>query len=473
MNGGIETLKLIYLAIGPGVALAVYIYYSGRWNPKPKKLVIKCFIWGALAVFPTMYYEETFVKVLGWEGSFNDTWWQTVISAFFGIALAEEACKFFFLKEFIYEDPNFNDPFDGIVYGGMIGCGFATMENIMYVVPFGYETGILRMLTAVPAHAFDGIILGYFMGKAKFCPNPWKHLTFGLVTVIILHGTYDSVAMSNLSWSIYPMFGIVIFGIYLALQAKRELEKTSKRIEFSSGEYFLPEDAKKKEPLLLKDIRERLSEGSLKLDDILVSGKSDRRISIRTLWGSQIGLEARVRAKTLPRVWPAKRVVVFYGLTFGLYLYFWFHRNYRNFKNYKNLRLNPDLRTLGLFVFTIIPLLVYGTILGEREGPSFDPSIEISFYVVMAGIEAAFLYFLFRMIREFLNKEQKKSFPILSIVLMFFVLSGMRKFLPSELPYYWWFEFALILLQGGVLAFAQKHLNVYWALEREKLAEST
>ncbi len=472
MNGGIETLKLIYLAIGPGVALAVYIYYSGRWNPKPKKLVIKCFIWGALAVFPTMYYEETFVKVLGWEGSFNDTWWQTVISAFFGIALVEEVCKFFFLKEFIYEDPNFNDPFDGIVYGGMIGCGFATMENIMYVVPFGYETGILRMLTAVPAHAFDGIILGYFMGKAKFCPNPWKHLTFGLVTVIILHGTYDSVAMSNLSWSIYPMFGIVIFGIYLALQAKRELEKTSKRIEFSSGEYFLPEDAKKKEPLLLKDIRDRLSEGSLKLDDILVSGKSDRRISIRTLWGSQIGLEARVRAKTPPRVWPAKRVVVFYGLTFGLYLYFWFHRNYRNFKNYKNLRLNPDLRTLGLFVFTIIPLLVYGTILGEREGPSFDPSIEISFYVVMAGIEAAFLYFLFRMIREFLNKEQKKSFPILSIVLMFFVLSGMRKFLPSELPYYWWFEFALILLQGGVLAFAQKHLNVYWALEREKLAES-
>ncbi len=410
MNGGIETLKLIYLTVGPGIALAVYIYYSGRWNPKPKKLVIKCFIWGALAVFPTMYFEETFVKVLGWEGSFNDTWWQTVISAFFGIALAEEVCKFFFLKEFIYEDPNFNDPFDGIVYGGMIGCGFATMENIMYVFPLGYETGILRMLTAVPSHAFDGIILGYFMGKAKFSSTPWKHLTRGLVTVIILHGTYDSVAMSNLSWSIYPLFGIVIFGIYLALQAKRELAKTSKRIEFSSGEYFLPEDAKKKIPLALKDIRDALSEGSLNLDDIVIPGKSDRKISIRTLWGSQIGLETEVRAKTPPRVWPAKRVVVFYALTFGFYLYFWFHRNYRNFKNYKNLRLNPDLRTLGLFAFTIIPLFIYGAILGGWKGHRFDPSIEISFYVMMAGIEAAFLYFLFRMIREFLIKEQKKIF---------------------------------------------------------------
>ena len=48
MNGGIETLKLIYLAVGPGIALAVYIYYSDRWGPEPKKLVIKGFIWGGI-----------------------------------------------------------------------------------------------------------------------------------------------------------------------------------------------------------------------------------------------------------------------------------------------------------------------------------------------------------------------------------------------------------------------------------------
>ena len=105
-----ETLRLMYLAVGPGIALAVYIYYSDRWDPEPKKLVIKGFIWGALAVFPATFYEETFVKVLGWEASYNDTWWRTVLSAFFGIALAEEICKFFFLKEFIYEDPNFQRP---------------------------------------------------------------------------------------------------------------------------------------------------------------------------------------------------------------------------------------------------------------------------------------------------------------------------------------------------------------------------
>lgn len=465
------TLTLLYLAVAPGIAIAVYIYYSDRWDPEPKKLVIKGFIWGALAVFPAMFYEEVFPKVLGWEGSFNDTWWRTIIYAFFGVALAEEACKFFFLKEFIYENQNFNDPFDGIVYGGMIGCGFATMENIMYVVSAGYETGILRMLTAVPAHAFDGIILGYFMGKAKFCPNPKKLLTQGLVTVIVLHGTYDSVAMSNLSWSIYPIFGIVIFGIYLALKAKRELEKTSKRIEFSSKEYFLLEDTGKKEPLTLKDIRNALREGRLKLEDLLVPRTGDRKISIRALWGSQIGLEPRVRAKTPPRVWPAKRVLIFYALTFGFYFYFWFHRNYRNFMSYKKLNIDPELRTLALFAFTIIPFFIYEAVFGEWV--PFDPAVGVSFNILMAGVEAVFLFVLLRMIRGFFNEDQKKAFPMGLLVLMFFAVSSLRKVLPGDIGFYWGWECGLILLQGGVLAVVQKHLNDYWVLEREKLGDPT
>ena len=59
------------------------------------------------------------------------------------------------------------------------------------------------------------------------------------------------------------------------------------------------------------------------------------------------------------------------------------------------------------------------------------------------------------------------------LVLMFFALSALRKFLPPGISFYWWLEFTLIFLQGGVLAVVQKHLNVYWAHEREKLADAT
>jgi RsiW-degrading membrane proteinase PrsW (M82 family) len=68
----------------------------------------------------------------------------------------------------LYNNKNFNEPFDGIVYAVIVSMGFATIENIIYVFQYGFATGILRLFTAVPAHAAFGILMGYFLGKAKF-----------------------------------------------------------------------------------------------------------------------------------------------------------------------------------------------------------------------------------------------------------------------------------------------------------------
>ena len=53
----------------------------------------------------------------------------------------------------------------GIVYAVMVSMGFATLENILYVYSYGYETGVLELLLAVPAHATFAVLMGYFMGK--------------------------------------------------------------------------------------------------------------------------------------------------------------------------------------------------------------------------------------------------------------------------------------------------------------------
>jgi RsiW-degrading membrane proteinase PrsW (M82 family) len=51
----------------------------------------------------------------------------------------------------------------------------------MYVLEGGYETAVLRAFTAVPAHATFGILMGYFMGKAKFSNNRFKLNMAGLL----------------------------------------------------------------------------------------------------------------------------------------------------------------------------------------------------------------------------------------------------------------------------------------------------
>ena len=467
-----ETFRLLYIAIGPCIAFAVFIYYSDSMDREPGRLVLKSFFLGALAVLPTYYFEGIAEKLLGMQALQDEHsplfWTKTIVYAFFGVALAEELCKFLFLKAFIFEEREFNEPFDGIVYGGMVGCGFATVENVMYVLPHGQEVGILRMLTAVPGHAFFGIILGYFMGRAKFSLNGARHLTHGIVIVVTLHGVYNTAAFSNATWSIYLIFAIIFLGIYLGLKAKRELEKLATVIEFSKKQYFPAENVEIKAPLYLKDIRSQLSEGKLVPEDKLIDKKSGDIKSIREIFSTKNVVQYQGLPRTPFCGMPVKLFLIFYQLTFGLYLYFWFLNNYRHFASYKKIKLNPELLALGLFAFSVVPYFFYGLLKNVFWVYEFSQAAEFFFILAVALIESAFLYFQFQMFSGFMRNKLEKSFSIPIITLGFFILSGFKKFLSPDIPFYILWEMVLILFQGCILAIVQRDLNLYWELENEK-----
>lgn len=472
MNEEMETLRLLYIAVGPGIAIAIFIYYSDKWEREPKMLVLKSFFLGGLAVFPSHYFEGVAGEIIGMQALQDEHsplfWLKTIFYAFFIVALAEELCKFLFFKAFICDEQEFSEPFDGIVYGGMIGCGFATVENIMYVLPQGQAVGMLRMITAVPAHAFFGIILGYFMGRAKFSQNQVRHLIQGLVIVVTLHGIYDIAAFSNTGWSFPIMFTIVFSGIYLGLKAKRELEKHSTVIEFSAKQYFPTKGRRKKIPLYLKDIRSLLSKGKLALEDNLIDKKNRKIKSVRKIFSSQF----ESQYKNLPKIpfcgIPVKLFLIFYQVTFGLYLYFWFLGNYRDFKSYKKIKVNPELLALGLFVFTIFPYFIYGVTLKILDIQEPGPMIDIPIHLAIAGIETVFLFFQLQMISGFLKNRLEKSFSVPAIIMAFFILGLMKKVLPTTTPFYLLWELIVIFIQGGALSFVQRDLNRYWKVENER-----
>jgi RsiW-degrading membrane proteinase PrsW (M82 family) len=471
-----ENLKLIYLAAGPGIALAVYIYYSDKWDREPKRLVLTSFFLGGLACFPTAYAEMVFEKILDLEGVLNGNssavWWQKVLYAFIGVALVEELCKFIFLKGFIYDDREFSEPFDGIVFGGILGCGFATVENLFYVFRLGQDTGMLRLFTAVPGHAFLGIILGYFMGRAKFSFEPEKELWKGLILVVILHGIYNTAAFSHAVGAFFVIFAMVFLSIYIGLRAKKDLEKHSAVIEFSPAQFMLVKKSIKKGPLHLKDIRCLLSEGKLSTEDLLIAKKGGRTKSVKEIFSSKIISQYKGLTKIPTQGQSISFFLILYGLTFGLYFYFWFLRNYRKFRNHKGIKINPELQFLELLILSIIPYFVLGMFLGKITGFPFQPFMKASLDWVIAGIQTAFLFFQLRMIKRFLKRRIKESFKIQIIVIQYFVLDGAIKMLPSEMSYYPFYAIILILFQGGVLALVQEDLNRYWQQERRRLAET-
>jgi protease PrsW len=180
---------LLALALAPGAAIALYIYLKDKHEREPLGLLMISFLYGILSTAVTLilsYPVNVFFLTR------EDDVVEQFANAFFKVAFVEEFSKFVFIRFILFNNKNFNEPFDGIVYAVMVSMGFATLENIIYVFEYGYTTGFLRMFTAVPAHATFAVLMGFFLGKAKFSHRNQLYLSFAaLITPTIFHGAYD------------------------------------------------------------------------------------------------------------------------------------------------------------------------------------------------------------------------------------------------------------------------------------------
>ena len=119
---------------------------------------------------------------------------------------------------------------DGIVYAVMISLGFATVENIFYVFNHpGQEmqVAIMRMFTAIPLHAACGVILGYFVGLAKFSDNKNILLYKGLFLATLVHGLYNYFIFLGEGF-IFSIIALVV-AVYYSKKAISLHQKDSKQ----------------------------------------------------------------------------------------------------------------------------------------------------------------------------------------------------------------------------------------------------
>ncbi|WP_452233139.1 PrsW family intramembrane metalloprotease [Lacinutrix sp. MEBiC02595] len=185
-------MHLLLLAIAPVFLIILYIYYKDKYDKEPKRLLFFSFLLGAVVsiIVTTILYiisDYTIpIEIVG-----NKSVLQLFIKAFFIVALIEEFSKYIIVRYFAQPNKAFNEQFDGIVYAVMVSMGFAATENIMYVLQGGMQTALLRAFTAVPAHATFAVIMGFFMGKAKFSKNRRRLNLLGLILAVLFHGTYD------------------------------------------------------------------------------------------------------------------------------------------------------------------------------------------------------------------------------------------------------------------------------------------
>ncbi len=201
---------LLFLSVLPAVLLIIFVYCQDKYQKEPFKSLSKAFCGGMLAVVFTIVTVRIIDYTIGLIPYFNQT---VFYDSFITAGIPEELCKFLIFMIFIWNDKNFDEYFDGIVYASFISLGFATVENIMYVMPGGIATGIIRALISVPAHFLFGVILGYFLSLAKFnSDKKGRYIIIGLLIAMAAHGLFDWLLMFSdrmggaLSSFIYTFF---------------------------------------------------------------------------------------------------------------------------------------------------------------------------------------------------------------------------------------------------------------------------
>lgn len=221
-------MDLLLLAIAPAMVIIVYIYLKDRYEKEPFKLLAKNFFLGAIvSVLITIVLGTLLGYVLPLTN--EKSIFQMLIKAFIVVALIEEFSKYIIVRYVAQRDKEFDEPFDGIVYAVMVSMGFATLENVIYVLQYGVTTGITRAFTAVPAHATFGILMGYFMGKAKFSENRISLNLTGLFVATLFHGAYDFFLFINYIPGIWVGAIIsLLIGIFLSRKAMKLHQKVSK-----------------------------------------------------------------------------------------------------------------------------------------------------------------------------------------------------------------------------------------------------
>lgn len=190
-----DVWTIFSLAIGPGLAWLWYFYHRDRFEPEPLSLIGKVFFLGMVATVPVYLFETL--------GSFAVLTSGLVYQVLL-VPVIEESCKFFPVYLFAYHNREFDEPMDGIVYATSSALGFASIENLIYLLPITILpvflfTGFFRAIFSVPGHALFSVMWGYSLGIAKFRPPGKRYMIIagGLLLGIAFHGVFNLLLRSD------------------------------------------------------------------------------------------------------------------------------------------------------------------------------------------------------------------------------------------------------------------------------------
>ena len=250
--GVVAPLVGMALALIPLAGVLFAVHLVDRWEPEPRGLVVAAVAWGAVGAVGLALLADLAVAPLL---RVLDPSAANAISSIVQAPIVEEVAKTLgVLLIFVVGRRAFDGPVDGIVYGALVGAGFAFTENILYFATSLIEGGVgevtftflLRGILSPFAHVMFTAVTGFALGRAARAGAKAGEvlgaLLIGTLGAIALHALWNGSAVLADFFALYvtlqmPLFLAFVGGVMLLRREESRL--TRERLgEYAGAGWF-------------------------------------------------------------------------------------------------------------------------------------------------------------------------------------------------------------------------------------------
>lgn len=202
-NGASTILTALTIPLIPAVGIFLLVNFMDRFEREPWFLRLSAFLWGAIIAIPPALFIEQQVDTLlsNWLASSGN---DLVIHALYqglNAGITEETIKGLgLILLFIILRDEFDNVTDGIVYGALIGAGFAMVENFSYFALNGRNFLLFlivgRIILGWLGHSTFIACFGAALGYIRHTRTRWKQIVIpllGYVLAVGLHSFFDFI----------------------------------------------------------------------------------------------------------------------------------------------------------------------------------------------------------------------------------------------------------------------------------------
>ncbi|MDA1347456.1 MAG: PrsW family glutamic-type intramembrane protease [Chloroflexi bacterium] len=188
-------LVLLVLAFAPGVFWLWFFVRKDVYRPEPRRLLIATFALGAAVTIPVALVEVVFLG----ESMLSDevTLGPLAVAMLLVVGPAEELGKFAVVRFVPYRSLYFDEPMDGLVYGAAASLGFASLENLAYMVALGPAVILARGPISTLGHLVLSSIWAYPLGlRSQSKSGMGLPVAAGLAIAAMAHGIFNIMVFS-------------------------------------------------------------------------------------------------------------------------------------------------------------------------------------------------------------------------------------------------------------------------------------